>query len=143
MLKQRDSLSIFFNLLLLGSILAGTEEKSEDPCSTEHCGPSSVCEIVVSRPVCSCMAGYVGTPPNCRPQCSNNADCSASQACINRKCANPCPGTCGSNSECSTINHSPACTCLSGFTGEPFVKCSVIKSKQWLSTNYLNYGNWY
>lgn len=105
------------------------DEKSEDPCSTEQCGPSSLCTLVGSRQVCTCVDGFIGSPPNCRPECSNNGDCENNQSCINQKCVNPCPGTCGSNSECNIINHSPICTCLTGYTGEPFVECKPITSK--------------
>ena len=40
-----------------------------------------------------------------RPECLLSSDCELRYACVNQKCADPCPGTCGANAECkvSTI----------------------------------------
>ncbi|RZC36330.1 hypothetical protein BDFB_000152 [Asbolus verrucosus] len=46
-------------------------------------------------------------------------------ACINSKCADPCPGTCGQNAQCQVINHLPSCTCNPGYTGDPFRYCNL------------------
>lgn len=76
---------------------------------------------------CSCLPDYLGNPyEGCRPECSLNSDCSPSKACINNKCLDPCPGTCGQNAICHPINHLPSCTCSPGFTGDPFRYCNVI-----------------
>lgn len=69
------------------------------------------------------MPGFIGTPPNCRPECVSNSECSNNLACINNKCADPCPGICNVNAECKTISHIAMCTCIRGFTGDPFVQC--------------------
>lgn len=76
--------------------------------------------------VCSCVKGFIGSPPTCRPECTSNSDCAPSQACLNQKCRDPCPGTCGIRALCSVVNHSPFCTCELGFTGNPFVSCQRI-----------------
>lgn len=39
---------------------------------------------------------------------------------------------CGLNAQCQIVNHNPICSCLSGFTGDPFVRCFVEESKCYL-----------
>ena len=75
------------------------------------------------------MAGFSGAPPSCRPQCVVNSDCHTSMTCSNQKCIDPCEKSCGENTNCKTVNHSPVCTCKAGYTGEPFVRCSLIPNK--------------
>lgn len=36
---------------------------------------------------------------------------------------------CGLNAHCQIVNHNPICSCLSGFTGDPFVRCFIEESK--------------
>ena len=74
-------------------------------------------------PSCSCAERYIGSPPNCRPECVVNTDCSSIQSCINEKCRDPCLGACGNNAQCNVINHTPICTCLSSYVGDPFTNC--------------------
>lgn len=87
------------------------------------CGPNSQCRDIGGVPSCSCLASYVGSPPNCRPECSINQECLSSLACIQQKCRDPCPGSCGFGAQCSVINHTPICSCPEGFTGDPFANC--------------------
>lgn len=98
-------------------------------CLPSPCGPNSDCRIFDSRAVCSCVAGMYGAPPNCRPECVIHQDCPLHLACFGNKCADPCVGTCGFNSQCSVQNHHPSCTCLSGFEGDPFLGCNPIEGK--------------
>lgn len=93
------------------------------PCTPNPCGPSSQCQVVSGQAECGCLANMIGSAPNCRPECIVNSDCPASVACVNQKCIDPCPGTCGSNSECRVVNHSPVCTCATGYTGNAFSDC--------------------
>lgn len=65
----------------------------------------------------------------CRQECMINSDCSRDKACRNNKCINPCIGACGQNAICQVINHSPICTCSSGYVGDPFVSCRVVPCK--------------
>lgn len=94
-----------------------------DPCVPSPCGPFSQCRNQYDTPSCSCLPNYIGSPPNCRPECTINADCPSSQACINEKCRDPCPGACGINTECTVINHIPNCKCQLGYVGDAFVAC--------------------
>lgn len=76
---------------------------------------------------CICLPEYYGDPySGCRPECVTNADCDSSKACLNNKCKNPCPGTCGINAECNVIKHAPSCTCLPHYTGDPVTACHLI-----------------
>lgn len=94
-----------------------------DPCKPSPCGPNSICHATPSGAVCACQMGMLGSPPSCKPECVVSAECSLQQACINKKCVDPCPGSCGQNALCQVINHNPICTCNSGFTGDPFTRC--------------------
>lgn len=76
------------------------------------------------------MPNYYGDPYiNCRPECIQNSDCPRDKSCANTKCVNPCIGTCGLNSECRVVNHSPICTCLFDYTGNALRACHQIRKK--------------
>lgn len=109
--------------------LAVTEAPFRDPCQPSPCGPYSQCRVINGHAVCSCQANYIGSPPACRPECMVSADCPQNSACINQKCQDPCPGTCGINARCQVVNHNPICSCSPGYTGEPFVRCIPEESK--------------
>ena len=97
-----------------------------NPCTPTPCGPNSQCQVVSGQAQCGCMANMIGSAPNCRPECIIGSDCPPNQACINQKCVDPCLGTCATNSECRVVNHSPICTCASGYTGNGFADCRPI-----------------
>lgn len=106
-----------------------TEEEPKNnvnPCQPSPCGPNSICQVRDGRPVCSCVANYIGTPPNCRPECTINQECPSNKACINEKCTNPCKGICGRNAKCNVVNHNPFCSCLPGFEGDAFLGCTKV-----------------
>lgn len=96
------------------------------PCSPSPCGPNSQCREINNQAVCSCLPGYIGSPPTCRPECVVSSECSLNEACVNQKCIDPCPGTCGLNAVCQTVNHNPICSCPSRYTGDPFTRCLPI-----------------
>lgn len=104
-------------------------EEPGDPCSPSPCGPNSQCREVNGQAVCSCLPTYIGSPPGCRPECVVSSECPQKKACVNQKCVDPCPGTCGVNTRCEVINHSPICSCQQGFTGDPFSRCYPIPRK--------------
>lgn len=93
-----------------------------DPCSPSPCGPNSVCRENNGQPVCSCVAGFLGVPPACRPECTVSSECLLTEACSNQKCINPCLGACGIQATCQVINHNPICSC-GELTGDPFIRC--------------------
>lgn len=89
------------------------------------CGQFAECRDINGIPSCSCLPTYIGSPPNCRPECTRNSDCASTQACINQRCRDPCPGACGFNANCHVINHTPICQCALGLIGDPFVSCQA------------------
>lgn len=99
------------------------DQQDKNPCHPSPCGPNSQCREVNGQSVCSCVAGYIGMPPTCRPECITNAECLQNQACSNQKCVNPCIGACGVGAHCTVINHKPTCSCAIYNTGNPFVRC--------------------
>lgn len=105
-----------------------------DPCTPSPCGPYSICKEISGNPSCSCMNGYVGSPPYCKPECISNSECPSNRACINEKCTDPCTGACGINTECHVISHSPSCSCLADYTGNPFIECHRVGVIQEMAT---------
>lgn len=98
----------------------------QDPCSPSPCGPNSICRVNSGLAVCSCQTGFIGSPPTCRPECVVSVECPLTQACLNNKCQDPCPGTCGQNARCQVVNHNPICSCAAGNTGDPFRQCFPV-----------------
>lgn len=94
-----------------------------DPCLPSPCGLNSICRKIGDQSSCSCLPNYIGSPPNCRPECTINPDCPSNLACIREKCENPCLGSCGFGAQCNVVNHIPICICSEGLTGDPFVSC--------------------
>lgn len=114
---QKSSFSQFSNSL------RNTEPVNTDPCNPSPCGPNSRCRPVNDQAVCTCVPGFLGNPPTCRPECTVATDCPMNQACSNQKCIDPCLGSCGLRATCQVINHNPICSCPSGMTGDPFTAC--------------------
>lgn len=105
------------------------------PCTPSPCGSNAVCKERNNVGSCICIEGYFGNPyEGCRPECTVNTDCPSNRVCQRNKCQDPCPGTCGVNALCQTVNHAPICTCIPGYTGNPFQNC--VLSKQGNYTGY-------
>lgn len=104
-------------------------QQKQNPCSPSPCGPNSQCRIVHDQAICSCLLGYIGIPPSCRPECLVDSDCPSVLSCSNQKCVDPCRGSCGINAECQVNNHNPICYCRNGLTGDPFSRCLEIHRK--------------
>lgn len=102
-------------------------EEPSSPCTPSPCGANAICREQNGAGSCSCIPGYFGNPyENCRPECVVNSDCPFNKACVQYKCQDPCPGTCGTNAECHVASHVPTCICLPAYTGNPFVYCSLL-----------------
>jgi hypothetical protein len=80
------------------------------------------------------MFSFIGQPPNCRAECIGNSDCALNLACQNRKCINPCIGSCGANADCYVVSHTPMCSCLPMYTGDPFTQCYLQRKHR---NNYV------
>lgn len=127
-LIPRKNLLIRIALFMLtNSILAPKldEPVVTNPCIPSPCGPNSQCREIGDSPSCSCLSGFLGSPPQCRPECVINQECASNLACIQQKCRDPCPGSCGSGALCTVINHNAICTCPGGYTGDPFTYCTL------------------
>jgi hypothetical protein len=105
-----------------------------NPCNPSPCGPNSQCRAPSGLAVCSCLTGYMGAPPSCKPECLVSAECPQNQACVNNKCTDPCLGSCGLNARCQVINHSPICSCPPGQTGDPFRSCYPIPGNMFFNS---------
>ena len=102
----------------------------EDPCEPNPCGPNSLPPQRFGDDCrCSCLPDMLGSPPNCRPECTINDECPLDKACISRKCQDPCPGLCGINAQCRVRNHVPICVCIRNYQGDPFSQCNLVTSK--------------
>ena len=102
-----------------------------DPCNPDPCGPFAQCRRQENIAACSCLPGYVGTPPNCRPECRIHSECASNLACISEKCRDPCPGACGVYAECEVINHNAICRCQQGYEGDPFRGCRRVTTREY------------
>lgn len=106
-------------------VLRQEEEQTRAPpvCDQSTCGPNSICRIQNGVAICKCQPEMTGSPPNCRPECQLSTECDSQRACVNYKCIDPCPGSCGQNAKCQVINHNPICSCSPDYTGDPFSRC--------------------
>ena len=101
----------------------------QNPCEPSPCGPNAECRVINGAPSCSCLSEFIGAPPNCRPECVSNSECPSQFACMNKKCRDPCPGSCGANAECRVVSHTPMCICPDHYTGDPFTQCTLKPRK--------------
>jgi len=127
MRKFRENPCSFFyasNFILLAQIPV-----SLTPCKPNPCGPNSQCQPRGDESVCTCLPDFIGSPPNCRAECVSNSECSNHLACINKKCRDPCIGSCGANANCHVVSHTPMCSCINGYTGDPFTQCILRERK--------------
>lgn len=115
---------------LCSSSLGTQRTPPSTPCIPSPCGPNAECREQNGAAACKCFSGYEGNPYDtsrgCHRECENNDDCVSNLACISFKCANPCPGVCGTYAECSVVKHNPICSCPQGYTGDPFFQCKQI-----------------
>lgn len=127
MYLRLDSISPW-RVVYLMSILFYPLARPTSPCTPSPCGSNAICKEQNGVGSCACLPEYIGNPyEGCRPECTISSDCSSNLACIRNKCQNPCPGTCGQDAICQVINHSPTCTCIPGFTGDPFRYCQLMR----------------
>lgn len=126
--KYITSYIYYFHILIY---FCGIEPPADpiDPCYPSPCGPYSKCRVTGATAACTCLPNYIGRPPNCKPECMINEECAGNLACLQERCRDPCPGSCGNNAICSVIKHSPICHCIDGYTGDPFSGCTPVPSK--------------
>lgn len=98
-------------------------DEFENPCQPNPCGAYSECRNVNNVASCSCIRDYIGSPPNCQPECVVSSQCAAKMTCVNEKCIDPCVGLCGLNSQCNVLNHVAFCSCNEDYAGDPHSGC--------------------
>lgn len=102
-----------------------------DPCNPSPCGANARCTSRQDAGSCQCLEGYFGNPyEGCRPECVLDSDCPSNRACQQQKCQDPCPGTCGLNAVCNVLNHVPSCSCLTGYSGDPYRVCQQERERK-------------
>lgn len=111
-------------IYILAPVANAVLEPYRNPCAPSPCGANSICQNIGQIPSCTCMPNYIGSPPNCRPECVVNSECLPSLACIQQKCQDPCIGSCGIGAICSVSRHTPMCTCPEGYSGDAFNICT-------------------
>ncbi|XP_037076509.1 neurogenic locus notch homolog protein 1-like isoform X2 [Pollicipes pollicipes] len=96
---------------------------------TGACGTGAQCDAVNHRAICKCPKYYRGDGlTGCYPECTSHSECSASQACIQLRCGDPCAGACGVGANCQPRNHVAVCSCPPGFLGHPYDRCTPPSS---------------
>lgn len=103
------------------------KQEPQNPCIPSPCGINSQCLVKNEKALCSCLPEMHGNPPNCHPECATNSDCSSNHVCLNQKCSDPCPGSCGNDAKCEVKNHVIYCSCPTGFSGDPFSFCYRVQ----------------
>lgn len=64
-----------YETCILGRLETSSQPEFINPCIPSPCGPYSQCRDIGSSPSCSRLPTYVGTSPNCRPECTINVQC--------------------------------------------------------------------
>lgn len=116
--------NLFMRCKLLLIFSADVTVRPTDPCNPSPCGLQSQCRIRNGLPSCANLPVTADSL-----ECISNNECGSREACINRRCSDPCPGSCGLNTECRVFSNTPMCLCNAGFTGDPFIRCTPIQSE--------------
>jgi len=114
-------------------------QTSENPCVPSPCGPFATCSGYAGVSTCTCLENYIGSPPNCRPECTVDSECNNNRACLRQKCRDPCLGSCGIGAQCLVINHMAVCLCPKGYTGDAFANCFLEPSRKPYSYYFVIY----
>ncbi|KAK4014726.1 neurogenic locus notch homolog protein 1 [Daphnia magna] len=125
--------------LLIAQAAAMGGFSGNDPCSPYPCGPNTDCMVSpLGVAVCRCKSGFFPKPDTitgCGPQCDDDDDCSNTQNCARGRCVNICEeGICGINAVCEPRNRRAICRCPSGYSGDPFTRCTAGHTDQRILT---------
>lgn len=104
----------------------GTELTTPSPIANcePSCGSNAICKENNGIGSCFCENGFFGNAKyGCSPECTINGQCQSDKACFDKKCIDPCKGTCGIGSLCEVKNHKPICSCPKEMFGDPFTQC--------------------
>lgn len=92
-------------------------------CDSDPCADSATCIGKDHQPKCVCPPGLLGNPyiecsrpkdETVKPECTVDADCPSSYACINAHCQNPCtlPNVCSRGQKCRVLDSLPLRTVI-------------------------------
>lgn len=80
--------------------------------------------------VYQCLEPPCREPKNLYFECTIDDECLANRSCIQNQCLDPCNTfSCGTQTRCSVVEHSPMCSCLDGYIGDPNVACTPLPGK--------------
>ena len=122
--------SHYLNNIFIETVYDEPKQPLQNPCQPSPCGLNSRCSVINEQASCVCLPEYLGSPPNCKPECTTNSDCPINRACFNRKCQDPCVGSCGFEALCHVSNHAPICYCPESYTGNPFTNCYRVEESK-------------
>lgn len=103
--------------------LKNVTSSSEVSQCSRKCGDNAICVISKGKETCKCTRGQV----ECDIPCQNHDDCPDDLSCnVLLKCHSPCIHNirCGSNAQCSVIDHRPKCYCPRDSSGDPMKECT-------------------
>lgn len=101
-------------------------------CSSDSgCFSNERCELNlgVCKPICrrddDCGSGEICEGLICSTGCRSDEGCSQEKKCSANQCVDVCnsPTACGTNAECTVINHNKLCTCPQPLVGNPLEYC--------------------
>lgn len=115
----------------IGDPYTGCRLQPPNACVPNPCGPGAECIITLDgHSMCQCPEGLGGDPTSSEGchgfECTEDSSCSDHTSCINHRCIDPCPGSCGVNAVCKCEQHHPVCSCSHGLTGNPLIRCYPV-----------------
>lgn len=116
------------------------ETSTGNPSTEKQLKDSITDESLTETPLFSTEESSTETQMRAEVKCCNlTSECELDERCIDQKCVDPCSKSCGLNADCSVELHMPVCSCPSGYSGDPFVECILIRksSTESLTTERL------
>lgn len=75
------------------------------------------------------MFVFIGAPG---PECTQDSQCGAAEACVSQRCVSACAGACGTGALCEPIDHRARCRCPPGTAGDPARACYTRKLNKYV-----------
>lgn len=118
----------------------------------EECLNSERCDQGACKQLCrvdsDCQSADICQGLTCSSGCRNDLDCPSNLVCDrNRQCNDPCkvPATCGTNTQCTVVEHKVQCSCIEPLVGDPKIGCKnplvSCKNSEECENGKTCYGN--